>query len=326
MDLKSLEAFLAVMTTGNITGAAQVLGRSQPVVTRQIQELEARIGFKLFRRNGPRITPTQEAIRFHVEVERLMAGLTQLAERAEAIAGTAPLAIEISAVPALAAGLLPRAIAMLDPALLPNSITLHTASAEQTVQSVLARTSDIGVSSLPLDHPGLELHRLYQSPCRVALAEDDPLAKKPLVSIADFAGRRLIGMANPFRLQRRVTLALSEAGIAPSATLHTNSTLNALQLARQGVGLAIVEPVTALGVPMAGVAIRPLDVAIPFLWGVATALNAALSPSAEALIAHLDAAARELLPDLETLDPADSDRLNRSLYGALPSPDTDDDQ
>nr|WP_282960456.1 aldo/keto reductase [Burkholderia cenocepacia] len=52
MELHQLEAFSAVMSAGSVTGAGELLGRSQPAVTRQIQELEADLGYALFDRHG----------------------------------------------------------------------------------------------------------------------------------------------------------------------------------------------------------------------------------------------------------------------------------
>ncbi|WP_151892011.1 helix-turn-helix domain-containing protein [Komagataeibacter nataicola] len=56
-DLRQLEAFCAVMATGSMTGGARLVGRSQSMVTRMNAGLEAGLGFTLFHRNGPRITP-----------------------------------------------------------------------------------------------------------------------------------------------------------------------------------------------------------------------------------------------------------------------------
>jgi len=316
MELKPLESFLAVMSTGSITGAARVLGRSQPVVTRHIQELETEIGFDLFRRNGPRISPTERGLRFHTEVERLMTGLNQLSERAAAIAGSAPLAIEIAAIPALAAGLVPKALAMVEEPLQPATMHVRSAPAEQVVQSVIARNADIGIASLPLDHPGLDIHRLYRSACVVALAADHPLAGKDVVRLRDLTGLTMIGMANPFRLRHRVDQALREAGLEPKRMIDTNATVTALQLARHTRGAAIIEPMTAYGLPVEGVAVRPLDVDIPFLWGVVTALHAPLSATAQALLQHLDTVARQLLPDIKIYEAADTASLAEALYGA----------
>ena len=44
MEPRQLEAFAAVMSTGSVTGAARLLARSQPAITRLVQELEAEVG------------------------------------------------------------------------------------------------------------------------------------------------------------------------------------------------------------------------------------------------------------------------------------------
>src|SRR5690348_13771140 len=93
LDPRQLEAFIAVISSGSVTGAARMLGRSQPAVTRLIQDLEADLGFELLHRNGPRITPTSRGVRFHEEAERIMTGLRHLRERANAIALERPQAI-----------------------------------------------------------------------------------------------------------------------------------------------------------------------------------------------------------------------------------------
>jgi DNA-binding transcriptional LysR family regulator len=64
-DIRQMEAFAAVMSAGSITGAARLLGRSQPALSRLIQDLETRLGFALLHRNGPRVSPTRRGILFH---------------------------------------------------------------------------------------------------------------------------------------------------------------------------------------------------------------------------------------------------------------------
>jgi len=60
LDARQLEAFVAVMSIGSMTGVAHALRKSQPVVTRLIQDLESELGFPVLHRNGPRIAPTEE--------------------------------------------------------------------------------------------------------------------------------------------------------------------------------------------------------------------------------------------------------------------------
>ena len=83
-DLKVLEAFQAAMSCGSMTRAATQLGIGQPAVTRMVKELEIAVGFPLFHRNGPRISPTDRGLQFYEEVQRVVAGVRQIGQRADA--------------------------------------------------------------------------------------------------------------------------------------------------------------------------------------------------------------------------------------------------
>lgn len=317
LEIRQLEAFTAVMSAGSITGAARLTGRSQPAVTRLIQELEASLGFRLLRRSGPRIAPTAQGVRFHQEAERALVSLQHLCAHAAAIARDVPPPIGIAAIPALAAGLVPAALARLGENL-PGEVHLQSQPAEECVRAVLARRADIALASLPVDHPGLETHWIAEALCVVALPASDPLAAAPIVPLRDLASHRLIIMANPFRLRRRVEQALERLGLSPAALMATNTSLNALAAVRAGLGAAIIEPITAYGVPMVGVAVRPLDLAIPFLWGVVTPLAQPLAPSVEGFITALGETAAAILPGFRRRDPADRDAIAAAVYGIEP--------
>jgi DNA-binding transcriptional LysR family regulator len=319
MDLRQLEAFAAVMASGSITGSARVLGRSQPALTRLIQELEAEIGFELLHRRGPRITPTAKGIAFHREVEPMLAWMRQLNERAAEIAAEKPVSLTIASIASFAAGMVPAALARLDPAALPDQIHVRTALAEQVVQSVTNLTAEIGVTSLPVDHPAIDIQWIGEAPCVAVIAEDDPLAALPVVPLAALAGRRLLTMANPFRWRRRVDVALARAAVTPAAVLDANTSATALMAARAGLGVAILEPVIAYGMPMSGVAIRPLDTRIAFFWCLLSAQGRPVSAAGKRLIDEIETMARETLPGFVRHEAAAADSLIADLFGPSPS-------
>jgi DNA-binding transcriptional LysR family regulator len=60
-DLNLLRTFLAVHRTGSFTGAAQLLGLSQPTVTTQMRSLERQLGRELFERLPRGVAPTAVA-------------------------------------------------------------------------------------------------------------------------------------------------------------------------------------------------------------------------------------------------------------------------
>lgn len=312
MELRQLEAFAAVMSTGSVTAAGRLLGRSQPAISRLLQELEAEIGYALFARSGPRVTPTEQGFLLYDDVERALSSLRQIRDRAEEIARGQAQPLLLAATSALAAGLVPDALKRIEPhANLAPRIELRSASPERVVHAVLSGAAQLGATSLPLEHRGLTVHWIGQAPCVVALPENDPAARHNVVPVAELAGRRVITMANPYRLRRRLDAALGHA----AGAIETNSSVNALAAVRAGLGVSVLEPITAYGAPMAGVAIRPIDLDIPFFFGVITSQSQPLTPACQAMADALAQAAAQLLPGFVLHDACQHGALLQSIYG-----------
>lgn len=302
------------MSTGSVTAAGRLLGRSQPAISRLLQELEAEIGYALFARSGPRVTPTEQGFLLYDDVERALASLQQIRGRAEEIARGQAKPLLLAATSALAAGLLPDALKRIESEFSATRIQVRSASPERVVHAVLTGAAQLGATSLPLEHRGLTVHWIGQAPCVVALPENDPAAAHGVVPVSELAGRRLITMANPYRLRRRLDAALAPAGNAPG-TIETNSSVNALAAVRAGLGVSVLEPITAYGAPMAGVAIRPIDLDIPFFFGVITPQSQPLTPACQAMADALAGAAAALLPGFVLHDACEHSALLQSIYG-----------
>ncbi|MBD9419101.1 LysR family transcriptional regulator [Achromobacter sp. ACM04] len=314
MELRQLEAFAAVMSTGSVTAAGRLLGRSQPAISRLLQELEAEIGYPLFARSGPRVTPTEQGFLLYDDVERALAGMQQIRSRADEIARGQAQPLLMAATSALAAGLVPDALKRIEDRVGAARIQLRSASPERVVHAVLSGAAQLGATSLPLEHRGLTVHWIGQAPCVVALPENDPLAQQAVVPVAALAGRRMITMANPYRLRRRLDAALAQNAQTLGA-METNSSVNALAAVRAGLGVSVLEPITAYGAPMPGVAIRPIDLDIPFFFGVITPQSQTLTPACQAMADALAQAAAALLPGFALHDAAEHSALLQSIYG-----------
>ncbi|MGE7368833.1 LysR family transcriptional regulator [Neorhizobium sp. NPDC001467] len=294
LDTRQLEAFVAVVSIGSMTGAAKALGKSQPVITRLIQELERDVGFTVLHRNGPRIAPTEPGLALFSQAELFLSGLRTISERARTIATAAPRPIEIASIPALAASVLPLALSTFAPDQLPRHIHLQSTSAENVVQAVVARSVDIGIASLPLDNPGIDVHWIGEVPCVAVVAESDPLAARDVIEAEDLSGRRLIMSANPYRLRMRIDQALTRHGLAAEKIIDSNATYVSLALARTGVGVALVESATIAGLPVSGVEVKPLGFHVPFYFGIVTASGRPMATAIERLIGAIDDCARAI--------------------------------
>ncbi len=72
MELRVLRYFLAVAREGSVTGAANFLHLTQPTLSRQIRDLEDRLGTKLFVRRSHNVALTAEGMRFRQRAEEIL--------------------------------------------------------------------------------------------------------------------------------------------------------------------------------------------------------------------------------------------------------------
>lgn len=90
MELRVLNYFLMVAREENITRAAQLLHVTQPTLSRQLMQLEAELGVKLFRRGQHNITLTEDGMLLKRRAQDLVALADKTKRefsRAEALSG-----------------------------------------------------------------------------------------------------------------------------------------------------------------------------------------------------------------------------------------------
>jgi DNA-binding transcriptional LysR family regulator len=78
-ELRQLRYFVAVAETEHVGRAAEILGISQPPLSRQIQQLEARLGLTLFLRDKKRLRLTPAGQNFLTSARELLAHASEIA-------------------------------------------------------------------------------------------------------------------------------------------------------------------------------------------------------------------------------------------------------
>ncbi|MFY0635230.1 MAG: LysR family transcriptional regulator [Vannielia sp.] len=263
-DIQDLRVFASVVANGSMTGAAKQLQIGQPAVTRTIKDLEAAVGFSLFERNGPRISPTAKGLSFFEDAQQVLASFQQVSTRAAALREERLQSLTLVATPAMAAGLMPALLHGLGEMLPPN-IGLPTMDAEHLAHALHVGAADFGICSKPLAHADLECLRSATSSLVAILP---PGLDDTSLDLARLNHTRLLTVGNSYRIKHAISAALADQGIEPQAELTTNSSLNAIVAARAGLGIAIVDPVSAYGVGVSGAKVVPLQTEIRYEWGL----------------------------------------------------------
>ncbi|GBD56083.1 LysR family transcriptional regulator [Gluconobacter wancherniae] len=316
---RQIEAFHAVFSVGSMTGAARHLGRTQSAVSRLMMELEKALGFTLFERNGTRLHATQEAHLLYDEVKRSFIGLKNIEEKARQIAaGGNYRRITCGATSALSGGLVPQAISGLMQCSSDIFMSFKGMPADDVVRSVTDGSVDIGLATLPIDNANLHIHWIGEASCVAVLHEDHPLAQSDSLSLRQLHTQQVLTVGNPFRLRRTIDAALQASGNSSFTRIETNTSLNAVMSAREELGIAIVEPVTAYGIPIKGTVVRPIVERIPWAWSVLTPAFSAADSGILRFIEQIEITARALLPDFIRHPPEALEKLHTRLFQTEP--------
>ncbi len=259
INIRQIEAFRAVMLTGKMTTAAELMAVTQPAVSRLISDFEQSIKLRLFERRGNQINPTREALALMKEVDRSFVGLNRIAAVAEEIGRHSVGTLRIAAMPALAYGMLPRFLAsfLRDK---PNlNAALNGIPSSMVIEAVASGQADVGYADGPLDRPGFSIVT-NAVPAVVAIPQDHHLAFKEIITPDDLRDQRMISLEPGTVFAMRVEVAL--AGIRRLANIETRLSHTALSLVSEGAGIAIIDPTSAVEFVEKNIVFRPFSIAI----------------------------------------------------------------
>ena len=263
---RHVEVFRAVMTAGSVTGAAEALFTSQPTVSRELSRMEQLSGLQLFDRVRGRLQPTAQAWALFDEVQRSYAGLERVADTALRLRQFTEGQLSVACLPAFSHALLPGACARFQAAHPGVSVSVNPLESPLLEERLAAQAHDLGVTEHDGELAGAQPELLLELDEVAVLPEGHPLLGKTRLAPADFRGHAFVSFHPRDRYRQWVDKAFADAGVDRQLAVETDSAVAVCAMVRHGLGLAIVNPLTALALatPGAGIAVRPLTFTIPF--------------------------------------------------------------
>ncbi|TBU75098.1 LysR family transcriptional regulator [Pseudomonas daroniae] len=298
MRLRHIEIFQAILQTGSITGAANLLNISQPAATKALQHAEAQLGFALFNRVRGQLLVTAEARILEQSTARVFDELQRVRRLAGNLRAHGVQALRIVATPSLAQSLLPKVIPAWC-ALYPQSpCELATHHTPELVESLLLHEADLALTLQNPKHPGLRMQVLAQARMVVIAPPGywpTETLREPL-PIEALSGQPLLALDTRDALGGLLEQHLSEASSAPTIVARAQTWQLARALVAEGMGLAVVDPLTGYG-SGAGVQVRPLRPVLPVNLYAMTRLDEGGSDAMQRLLQMLgEQAQRIMLP------------------------------
>ena len=299
--IRYFEMFQTVMRTGNLTEAARLHGVSQPAVSHAVKELEQQVGFQLFSRSGGRVQPTPEALKLLPEVERLFAHIGDFAFRVSEIHDDRAGHIAIASVPSFTGRVLPGAIAEFRRRRPRVRVSLTVTNVQEVLATVKSERAEIGFAFSPVEEADLAGESLLETHMAAALPPRHRLADHAMVTAADLAGDVVILPMRhtvPGKVLREMLMARR---IEFLDIIEVNSAAAAVALVREGLGVAVVDPLTIAASRDEGVRLLPFEPTVPISMTAIVSQHRPLSAAGQELMECARAMARAEVADLLAL-------------------------
>jgi len=287
VNIRALRLFHLVVARGSLSAAAEAMSLSPPAASRLITLLEAELRLPLFSRSRRRLTLTSQGEAFYQEAEHILAGFEEIPDIAAEIRTHAEGRLRLVTAPRIGQGIVSPALALFRREHPGIRISVDVESRLGIEARMGTRLFDLGIISLPVSHPQVEIlnRPLFRVRMEAVLPASHALAAKAELSAADLADEPLLSLwpGQPWRQQ--VDDFFRSGGIRPDVAIETRSSLMACQLVRDGAGIAILDRICAQAIDLAGIAIRPL---VPERWILFGYIHPTQRPPAANAIAFLD--------------------------------------
>ncbi|SFJ96815.1 LysR substrate-binding domain-containing protein [Celeribacter neptunius] len=282
-SLPEYQALRALMECGTTSEAANRLGLSQSAISRSIASLEARTGRILFERDGRLLRPTNEAAQLNLRLDALFDALEKLDHPTELEQET----LQIIAPPTYAHRYLVHHIAGFLKANPHFYVGLEVAASDMVARGILDERYDLGFLGVELPRDGIKLTPFRTSNAVCVMPHGHPLADHAIIHPEDLDGQNLIALSRRHARRAELEKVLQACRSAPNVVAEVSTSFAAVDLAREGLGLSIVNPFPVVHYRAEDVVFRPFASQIRYSTYYVTPKHRPTTAIARAFVQHL---------------------------------------
>ncbi len=238
IDVRRLEALVAVHRTGSVSAAAAHLHYGQPTISHHLRRLEAETGSVLLQRAGRGVRLTDDGVRLARRGEEILGMLARAGDELAAATSLQAGRVRLAAFPSAAATVVPGAVGVLaDTA---PGLTLELVEAEPPEAADLLRQ---GLADLALifgyegrpEPDGVESVPLFDDPLHLVVPQH---RRRRTDRIDDHAASRWVTGCE--RCRSELLLLCEQAGFAPEIGFASDDYVAVQALVASGFGVSVL--------------------------------------------------------------------------------------
>lgn len=263
MELRVLRYFLTIAREGSITNAANVLHVTQPILSRQIHDLEEELGQRLFVRGSRNMSLTAEGMILRKRAEEIISMVDKTEAEFHSMSNVVSGDIYIGGGETEAVKLIAQIVCELRTAYPEIQYHLYSGNAEDVTERLDKGLLDFGLLIQPAD---ISKYDYFNIPARdtwgVIMRKDIPLAKKETIRKEDLLNVPLIcsrQVISEERHRNEFAEWFGEDFDKLDIVTTFNLVYNAAIMVEAGVGYAITIDKIANTTESSSLCFRPLE-------------------------------------------------------------------
>jgi DNA-binding transcriptional LysR family regulator len=260
-DTKLMESAIALAESLHFGRAARKLRISQPMLTKNIQDLESLVGGALFLRDRKHVV-LSDAGRAYVQQARLALLYGERAvQSARAVMHDMDETFRVGRSPYADPFLVSTLFSMQLPLFPSLRIELVSKFSIALVQDLLEGVLDLAIATEPPESSLLTRVQIAESPFYIATSKRDELSRHPSVLLDQMGGRRWILFERQLHppVYDAILHEATQRGIRPLSIQHITAPEEAFPFVADGSAIAFVVKAGALLMARNGVTVRPLN-------------------------------------------------------------------
>ena len=256
ITLRELEVLRALVLTGTAISAARSLGVSQSAVSRRLAQLEERLGYQLFRRQGGRLAPTVDALSINEQLGAIFDAVARIASHSEQNPRHHG-ELRIVAPPTIAHRFLPSRVAAFSKRNPELDITFEVLASDSLVTGVAECRYDVGLTDTIPSHDGIRHELLLSTDAICILPSRHRLVAQDVIRPKDLAGEPYVSMTRRHSSRIAIDRVFERANVARRIAIETATAVSAAEFVREGLGVSLVNPFPIIHQLGRGIELRP---------------------------------------------------------------------
>ena len=257
IEARHLRYFVAVAEERGFRRAAQRLHLSQPPLSQQVAQLEARVGAQLLVRSRQGVALTRAGETFLRDARTVLADLDRAVESARRAGAGETGLVRVGFVGSAVYPVVPDVVRAFRAARPDVEVRLRELPTTAQVTALATGALDVGFARLPLDVPELAVERVARERVVAALPEGHPLTARREVGLEELAREPLIMFprAQAPRFFDHLLASVAATGVVPRVVQEAPEMQTIIGLVASGLGVSLV-PASVSALALGGVVYR----------------------------------------------------------------------